>query len=120
MNTKVFLIIFISAFGLMILSAVIGNILESNGTLTVETIGSKSVTAIKIFYFVLFCIMGFSIVPFVIRLFVSSQIKIGNGELFLVRFLQGNEQSVVFGVWIMFIIGLCIAVSAAIKDGFFK
>ena len=120
MNIKLFLIIFASVFGLIILSAVIGNILESKGMLTVEAIGSKGVTAVKIFYFVLFCIMGFSIVPLVIRLFISLQTRIGNAEFFLVRFLQGHEQSVVFGVWIVFIIGLCFAVPAGIKDGFFK
>ena len=33
MNTKICLTIFASAFGLLIVSAIIGNILESNGTL---------------------------------------------------------------------------------------
>lgn len=120
MNIKVFLVIFVSAFGLMILSAIIGNILEANGTLTVETIGSKGVTAVKVFYFVLFCILGFSLVPLAIRLFISLQTRIGNAGSFLVQTIQANEQSVVFGVWILFVIGLCIAVPAAVKDGFFK
>lgn len=120
MNIKVFLIIFASTFGFMILSAIIGNILESNGALTVETIGPKGVQAVKIFYFVLFCVLGFSIVPLAIRLFISLQTRIGNAGSFLVQTLQANEQSVVFGVWSIFIIGLCLAVPAAVKGGFFK
>ena len=71
-------------------------------------------------YFVLFCVLGFSIVPLAIRVFIFLQIKIGNAEVFLVRFLQAHEQSVVFGVWGLFVLGLCIAVPAGIKDGFFK
>jgi hypothetical protein len=120
MNASVFLIIFLSAFGLLILGAVIGNILESSGTVTKETIGSRGTTAVMVVYFVLFCVLGFSIVPLAIRVFIFLQIKIGNAEVFLVRFLQAHEQSVVFGVWGLFVLGLCIAVPAGIKDGFFK
>jgi hypothetical protein len=120
MNIKIFLIIFVSVLGVFILSAVIGNILESNGMLTREVIGSKGATAVKIFYLVLFCVMGFSIVPLAIRFFIFMQVKIGNSELFLVQFLQAHEKGVVLGVWCMLIIGLCIAVPGSIKDGFFK
>jgi len=118
MNTKICLIIFSSAFGLLIVSAIIGNILESNGTL--KTLSPQGIAAVKLFYFALFCVLGFSIVPMALRFFISAQIKIGNAELFLVKWLQAHEQGFVFGVWIMFIIGLCISLPAAIKDGFFK
>ena len=118
MNTKICLIIFASAFGLLIVSAIIGNILESNGVL--GTLGSKGTTAIMVFYFALFCVLGFSIVPLALRFFISAQIKIGNGEFFLIKWLQAHEQGFVLGVWIMSIIGLCISLPAAIKDGMFK
>lgn len=68
----------------------------------------------------LFCVLGFSIVPLAIRLFIFLQIKICYAELLLVRSLQAHEQAVVFGVWGLFVIGLCIAVPAGIKDGFFQ
>jgi hypothetical protein len=48
------------------------------------------------------------------------QIKIGNGELFLIQWLQAHEHGVIYGLWSFFVIGLCIAIPAAIKDGFFK
>ncbi|MFH1977112.1 MAG: hypothetical protein ABIJ52_16440 [Pseudomonadota bacterium] len=118
MNTKVCLIILASVFGLMIVGAIIGNILESSGTL--ETVGLKGITAIKLTYFVLFCIMGFTLVPIVLRYFIAMQIKIGNGEFVLIKWIRAHEQTVIYGFWSMFIIGLFIAVSAAIKSGFFK
>jgi len=118
MNTKACLIVFVSAFGLLIVSAVIGNILESNGTLKAHS--PKGIAAGKVFYFALFCVLGFSIVPLALRFFISAQIKIGKAEFFLIKWLQAHEQGFIFGIWIMFIIGLCISLPSAIKDGFFK
>ena len=120
MNIKVFLILFFSALGIFILNALIGNILESNGIVIEEAIGARGMTALKIFYFALFCILGFSIVPLAIRLFVVMQVKIGNAELFMVKFLQAHEKAVVLGIWGMFIIGLCIAIPGGMKDGLFR
>ena len=118
MNTKICLAIFASAFGLFIVSAIIGNILESNGTL--NALSPNATSAVMISQFALFCVLGFSIVPLALRFFISAQIKIGNGEFFLIKWLQAHELGFVLGVWIMFIIGLCISLPAAIKDGMFK
>jgi len=120
MNTKIFLLILACAFGLIIVGAIVGGIMESQGTFTKETIGSKGITVIQIIYFALFCSMGFALVPIVIRYFITMQIKIGNGELFLIQWLQAHEHGVIYGLWSFFVIGLCIAIPAAIKDGFFK
>lgn len=46
---KIFLIIFASAFGLIIIGAIVGGIMESHGTFTKETVGPKGIAAIKIF-----------------------------------------------------------------------
>ncbi len=118
MNTKIYLIILASAFGLLIVGAIIGNLLESNGIL--EALGSKGITAIKLTYFVLFIVIGFTIVPIALRYFIIIQIKIGNGEFFLIKWIQIHERAVIYGSWGLFVIGLCIAVPAAIKDCFFK
>ena len=118
MNTKICLIVFASVFGLLIVSAIIGNILESTGTL--KTLSPKGVTAVKMFYFALFCVLVFSLVPLLLKYFISAQIKIGNEELFLIKWLQAHEQGVVFGFWTLCVIGLCMALPAAMRAGFFK
>jgi len=69
MNTRIFVIILASAFGLLIVGAIIGNILESNGTLSAETIGPKGINAITLAYFALFCVMIFAFVPLVVQFF---------------------------------------------------
>jgi len=51
MNTKIFLLILASAFGLIIVGTIVGGIMESQGTFTKETIGSKGITVIQIIYF---------------------------------------------------------------------
>ncbi len=120
MNTKIFLHILACAFGLIVVGAIVGGIMESQGTFTKETIGPKGITVIQIIYFALFCSIGFALVPIVIRYFIDMQIKIGNGEMFLIQWLQTHEHGVIYGLWGFFVIGLCIAIPAAIKDGFFK
>ncbi len=120
MNTKIFLVIFISVFALFILISVVSYILESSGMPIEKAVGPRGETAAKIIFFIMFCVMGFSMVPLAVRFFVHMQVKIGNSELFLVKFIQAHEAGVVLGVWAVFVIGLCIALPAAIKDGFFK
>ncbi|RPJ16907.1 MAG: hypothetical protein EHM30_05150 [Desulfobacteraceae bacterium] len=118
MNIKICLIIIASTFGLMIAGAVIVNILESNGTL--KTLSPEGIAAIKWTYFILFCIMGFCLVPVVIRYFIFAQIKIGNGGHSLIKWLQASEQTVIYGFWCLFVIGLSIGLPVAVKQGFFK
>ena len=108
MNIKLFTIVFLGSLGLIIVSAIIGNILEAKGILTKEMIGANGVTAVLAFYFSLFCVMAFSLVPLALRFFLNMQVKIGNEEHFLIRWFQVHEQSVVYGFWGLIIIGLII------------
>ena len=118
MNIKICLIVFLSAFGLLITGAILGNILESKG-LDAVTIGAKGINALTLASFVLFCVMIFAFVPLVVRFFIYMQIKVGNAEFFLVRFFQAHEQAIVFGFWIMMIIGFGIIFSLG-KDDILK
>jgi hypothetical protein len=108
-KTKIYLYILASSFGLMILGSVIGGILESSGTVTRESLGARGVAMVLMVYFALFCLAAFALVPVVLRAFIAMQIKIGNGEFFLVKWLQTHEQGVVYGVWGFFAAGLGIA-----------
>ena len=116
MSMKIYIIILAVSFGVMILGAIIGGFLESSGTLTRETLGSQGITVILVIYFALFCAAAFALVPLALRFFIAMQIKIGNGELFLIQWLQGHEQTVVYCCWGMFIIGLGLAFSLAKND----
>jgi hypothetical protein len=118
MNTKPCLIVFVVTLALVIVSAIIGNILESNGILV--RLSPKTMTTVKAFYFTLFCVLVFTMIPLFLRYFISMQIKIGNAGFFMIQWLQAHERGVVYGFWTFCAIGLSIAVPAAIKSGFFK
>ena len=120
MSIRLFSIIFFGTLGLIIISAIIGNILEAKGILTKEMIGQRGITAVFAFYFGLFCIMAFSLAPIVLRFFINMQVKIGNGEFVLIRWLQAHEQSVVYGFWGLIIIGLIIIFSLVKPSEMFK
>jgi hypothetical protein len=120
MNTKLYLIILASAFGLLIVGSIVGNMLESSGRFDSESLGPRGITALKIFFFTLFCIICYAAVPLLIKAFIVLQLKVGNGESFLVKFVQAHEQAVTYGFWAMCAIGICISLPAAIKEGFFK
>jgi hypothetical protein len=115
-NTKVYIAILASSFGLMILGSVVGGILESSGAVTRESLGAQGITLILIIYFALFLISGFAIVPLALRFFISMQIKIGNGEFFLIKFLKVHEQAFVWCVWGLYITGLAIIFLLAKND----
>lgn len=118
MKTRTCLIILFLAFGLMITGAVITNTLESNGTL--EALGPNGRILVNVVPFILFLIIGFVVVPLFLRLFIKLQIKAGNGEFFLVKWLQSHERKIVYGVWAIYLIGLMISLPSAIKEGFFN
>ena len=116
MNIKICLIVFLSALGLSIIGAIIGNILESNGTLDAATAGPKGINVVILVQCALFCVMIVAFVPLVVRLFIFMQVKIGNGELSLVKVFQAHEQAIVYGFWIMMVIGFGIVLSLGKDD----
>ena len=120
MHSKPYLVVFVSAFGLIIISSIIGNILESEGVLTAENIGSDVIETITIFFFCCFCIISFSLVPLVLRFFINMQIKIGNGEFFLIKWFKAHERAVVYGFWGFMLIGLAIIFSLVKPTDLFK
>jgi hypothetical protein len=70
MNIRICLIVFLSVLGLLIISAIIGNILEFNGTLGEAMIGPKGINVVVLAIFALFCVMIFTFVPLIIRFFI--------------------------------------------------
>ena len=120
MSTRLFLIILAVTFGLLITTAIVVNVMESSGKLSRDTIGPGGVSAIQIFFFSLFLVICFTVLPLFIKLFLYMQIKIGHGELAPIKWLQAHETNVIYGLWIFMLIGFSIALKGAIKDGFFK
>lgn len=113
MDTKLFIILASSSFGLILLGAVIGNALESQGVLTKESLGPEGTLIVVSVFFALFCMLAFSLVPLFIRGFITMQVKIGNGERLLIQWVRAHERALVYGIWALFGTGLIIAFTLA-------
>ena len=113
---KLRLTAFLGAFGLTIVAAVVGNVLESKGYLTEEQLGPQGVKTGMAIFFGLFCLICLTIIPLMIRLFISGHIAIGNGDLPPIRWLRAHENTVVFAVWAFFVLGLAIIWALARED----
>lgn len=120
MNTKPFLIILAVSFGLAIVGSIAGGVLQSAFKLTTDQLGPGWVRVIKLSYLALFGMIGFSLVPVALNYFVSMQIRIGNGELAVIKWLSAHMRQVVYAVWGLLVVGLGIALPAAVRAGFFK
>jgi hypothetical protein len=120
MNARTCLLVIASALGLIVVGAVVGNVLQSTGILNREALGPRGIAAVKLFYVILFCVLGFAAVPLLIKYFIDLQIRLGNGDISPVKWLQAHERSVVYGFWAMVVVGLSMALPAAVRNGFFK
>jgi len=120
MNPKPFLIIMGVSFGIFILCAVVDGVLQAKYNYSIYDLGPRWSSTMMVFGFVLFLLIGISVVPLALRFFVFMQLKIGNGEFAPIKWLAAHERQAVYAGWGIIALGLAIALPAAIKDGFFK
>jgi hypothetical protein len=107
-GVKVYLIILLAALGLMIGLSVAGSMARWSGPLFEATMGRSGLNVVLVVSFGLFWIMGFALIPLVVHLFVWAQVKIGNGEFFLVKFFAAHERGIVYAVWGVMVLVLAI------------
>ncbi|NEO87120.1 MAG: hypothetical protein F6J87_23105 [Spirulina sp. SIO3F2] len=116
MNIKKYLIILASTWGLLWLSSFVGNALEAADILTPEKIGTTGLKVMLAVYLGLFWVIVFSAIPVALHFFVRAQIKIGNGELPAVQFLQTHFRRIVYCLWGFFGVGAIALSPIAISE----
>ena len=79
----------------------------------------SAATLAKLVAFGLFLAIGFAAIPLMLRVFLWAQRRIGNEAVPMVRFLAEHQTGVVLAVWIVFGLGLAIALPAMVADEFF-
>ncbi len=115
---KIRLTFFLAALGLMLAAAIIGNVLESKGIVTRESLGPDGIAAVIAFFMGLFCLVCLTLVPLVVRLFIRGQIKIGNGELAVIKWLREHENVAVLAFWGLFVLGVLLIYTLAREEIF--
>jgi hypothetical protein len=117
-DATIYWIIAGSAFLGIILFAISTNIF----TKAVEARGpefeKKFYRLVNVIMFCLFIILGFSIVPIMVKLFTDALPSVIT-QSSLPVYLREHAMVIVYIFWGGFLIGLAIAVPASIKDGFF-
>jgi|GEM_PF-648415 hypothetical protein len=63
-----------------------------------------------------FLVFVYMLVPLLLRGFLQAQVRIGNTELPLVRWLLSHERTACFAVWTVWTLGLAIGLPFAIHD----
>jgi hypothetical protein len=112
---KVMAALAIGSFAAMLVLGAIGNFLDSHGIVRNR---EAAATVAKLTAFGLFLVLGFSLVPLMLHLFVVAQGGIGNANLGFVRFLREHERGVTFTMWGLFTAGLLIALPMMWTDFF--
>jgi hypothetical protein len=115
-SLKIHAIITGTLFGAIVVFAIIGNVLRGQGLLADS---STAQMVAQVVFFALFLAFGYSAIPLMVKIVLAGQVKIGNGDVGLVRALVRHERNVVIVFWVLISLGLAIAIPAAIHDGFF-
>jgi hypothetical protein len=115
-SLKVHAIITGALFAAIIVTALIGNVLHDQGLLADS---SAAQVAARVIFFTLFLAFAYSTVPLMVKIVLAGQVKIGNGDVGIVRAVTKHQTRVVIAFWVLISLGLAIAIPAAIQDGFF-
>lgn len=113
-SLRTHVIICAALFALLIGIPIVGNALQAAGVAGPK--GNYQL-AFMIFYFGLFIASGLSAIPVIVKAVLRGQEKLGNASAFapLIR----NQNRIIWGMWILIVAGLILAIPAAIQDGFF-
>jgi len=75
---------------------------------------------IKGIVIVAFMIFSAALIPVCLKLFLILQIRIGNGDLGLIKLMQQHAMKLVYAAWAFIGFSIAIALPVMIKDGFFS
>ena len=113
---KFFAITALVAFAAIILLSAAGHVLASRAPGQAPDALKPIAPYLGGVFFLLFLVLGFSLVPLVLRAFIVMQTSIGNADLWIVRGLRDHERGITYGVWGMFTLGTLIAFPVMVKD----
>lgn len=65
-------------------------------------------------------LIAYAAVPFMVKFLASGQVMIGNANSPIVKWLGSHVWQITIGIWIIFTLGILIALPQMVKDGFFS
>jgi hypothetical protein len=109
-------LICVGLFALLIGIPIVGNSLQAAGMAPPK--GNYQL-AFMIFYFGLFIAAGLSAIPVMVKAVLRGHERMGNANAPLIAPMIRNQNRIIWGMWILILAGLIVAIPAAIQDGFF-
>jgi len=103
-------------FALIIAMAIVGNALQASGIVKHP---EALQTPMRIVFFTIFIVFAFSLVPTLVKVFVAGQGAIGNADKGFIQLIARHQVGVIFAIWVIWIMGIAVALPAMINSGFF-
>ena len=101
--------IFVLALATTVALALLGPLADSWLQAATEEVRRRIQWTILAVFWTLFLTMVIAVVPIVIKIFVWAQVRIGNGNHWLVQWLQQHEADVMWTVWGVIVVALIMA-----------
>jgi hypothetical protein len=101
---------------ILILAIFLGGALQQSGMVRNP---AALETPAKIFFFTLFVLFGFSLIPLMVKIVLGVQVVTGNSNVPLIREAIRYSNWIVGVLWLLMAAGLVVALPAAIRQGFF-
>lgn len=117
-DITIYIIAIAVALGVLIVSGFTVNLLMKRHAAVDEGKLKKMSVYGKISAFTLFLVIGFSLVPILVKLFTDALPEIIT-ETNIPLTIKENAMTIVYGFWVVYALGIIIALPAMIKDGFF-
>jgi hypothetical protein len=115
LNIKPYLIVLSSVILLFILFACFRN---SGFEKQIAEWGRKNQGIMKGILITVFLVFGAAAVPVFLKIFLTMQTRIGNADLPLIKLLREHAMGMIYTAWIIFGLGLVIALPLIIKNGY--
>lgn len=111
-STRLYKIALLVTLAVLVVFGVVGAYVEAR----YPDPGGLAVAAAQLFGLLIFLTIAYTLVPIITRGFLAGQVKIGNGELPLVKILIAHERSVWKLLWVFMTLGWAIALPFALYD----
>lgn len=108
--------IFVLALATTVALALLGPLADSWLQAATEEVRRRIQWTILAVFWTLFLTMVIAVVPIVIKIFVWAQVRIGNGNHWLVQWLQQHEAGVMWTVWGVIVVALIMATPTILAE----
>ena len=109
-------IIFAALLALIIGLATVGNVLGAAESLPPSP---ALQLAMRIVFFGLVIALALSAVPVMVKAVIAAQVQAGNADRPLVKVAIDHQNRIIIAMWLLMVLGMAIAIPAAIQDGLF-